>query len=135
MKKRKQISGSLKRDVWLKYVGNKAKTTCFCCQQNEIMLCSGVHNTWQAGHIISHHNGGFAEINNLHPICKQCNIDMNDENWDDFVDRHKTLHHSWCWNIQNYYKKYVAGIRLLQSLYRHYLWKKRRNVWKKIHNF
>jgi 5-methylcytosine-specific restriction endonuclease McrA len=94
---------------------------CFCCRKNVIYLCSGVHNTWQAGHIISHNNGGLAEINNLHPICKQCNNAMNDENWDDYVDRHKDLNHSWDWNIENYYKKYQKGIIWWQSLYRMHL--------------
>ena len=119
--KRKNISGALKRDVWLKYVGNKAMSKCFCCRKNVIYLCSGVHNTWQAGHIISHNNGGLAEINNLHPICKQCNNAMNDENWDDYVNRHKNLYHSWDWNIENYYKKYEKGIIWWQSLYRMHL--------------
>lgn len=45
MSKRKGIGGTVKRDVWLKYVGNKAETKCFCCKKNVIMLCSGVHNT------------------------------------------------------------------------------------------
>lgn len=33
MLKRKNISGLVKRDTWLKYVGNKAKTVCFCCKK------------------------------------------------------------------------------------------------------
>ena len=36
MPKRGRISGAVKRDVWLKYVGDKAKTKCFCCKKNEI---------------------------------------------------------------------------------------------------
>tara|TARA_B110000008_G_scaffold279201_1_gene325355 strand:+ start:1532 stop:1927 length:396 start_codon:yes stop_codon:yes gene_type:complete len=121
IKKRKNISGALKRDVWLKYIGNKARSKCFCCRKNEIFLCSGVYNTWQAGHIVSHSNGGLAEINNLHPLCKQCNNAMNDENWDDYVTRHTNLYHSWDWNIQNYYKNYEKGIIWWQSLYRMHL--------------
>ena len=120
-KKRKTISPALKRDVWFKYVGNRAKSKCFCCKKNEIFFCSGLEKTWQAGHIISHNNGGLAEINNLHPICKHCNKNMNDENWDDYVDRHKILHHSWDWNIENYYKKYEKGLIWWQSLYRMHL--------------
>ena len=119
--KRKNISGTLKRDVWLKYVGNKAMTKCFCCYKNEIMLCGGVHNTWQAGHILSHNNGGLAELNNLHPICKQCNNDMSDENWDEFVNRHTNLHNSLPFLVENYYKKYQKGIIWWQSLYRMHL--------------
>ena len=116
--KRKNISGTLKRDVWFKYIGNKGKSHCFCCKTNEIFFCSGVNKTWQAGHIISHNNGGLAEINNLHPICKQCNNDMSDENWDDYVNRHKSLYHSIPYLIENYYKKYEKGIVWWQSLYR-----------------
>ena len=120
-KKRKSISSYLKRDVWFKYIGNRAKSKCFCCKKNEIFFCSGLEKTWQAGHIISHNNGGLAEINNLHPICKHCNKNMNDENWDDYVNRHKDLNHSWDWNIENYYKKYEKGIIWWQSLYRMHL--------------
>lgn len=126
MLKRKNISGLVKRDTWLKYVGNKAKTVCFCCKKNEILFCSGVCNTWQAGHIISHNNGGKAKIENLHPICKQCNNSMCDENWDDYVDRHADLKHSLPYMIENYYNKYVKGITWWQSLYRMHLSRKNR---------
>ena len=122
--KRKNINGAVKRDAWFKYIGNKAKAKCFCCRKNEILFCSGVHNTWQAGHIISHNNGGLAEIINLHPICKQCNNDMNDENWDDYISRHKNLHHSLPFLNYNYYKKYEKGIIWWQSLYRMHLSRK-----------
>ena len=117
MPKRKSISGAVKRDVWLKYVGDKTKTKCFCCKKNEIMAFACLHNTWQAGHIISHKNGGKAEIINLHPICKQCNNNMNDENWDDYIDRHTNLHHSLPW-IEGNYKDCEKEIILLQRLFR-----------------
>lgn len=133
-KKRKNISAALKRDVWLKYVGNKAKIKCFCCNVNEIYFCSGVHNTWQAGHVISDYNGGKAEINNLLPICKYCNNTMSDENWDDYVDRHPGYKHSLDYSLENYYKKYEKGIKLWQSLWRHYLLRKRKYMWRKLLN-
>tara|TARA_B100001093_G_C26581380_1_gene907415 strand:+ start:538 stop:924 length:387 start_codon:yes stop_codon:yes gene_type:complete len=123
MSKRKGISGIIKRDVWLKYVGNKAKTKCFCCRKNTIMLCSSVYNTWQAGHIISHKNGGKAEIRNLHPICKHCNNNMNDENWDDYVSRHTDLYHSFPYLVENYYSNFKKGITWWQSLYRMHLYR------------
>mgnify|MGYP006437818083 FL=1 len=119
--KRKNISGTVKRDVWFKYVGNKAKAKCFCCRKNEILFCSGVHNTWQAGHIISHNNGGLAEKNNLYPICKQCNNAMDDENWDDYVNRHKNLYHSFPYLLENYYSNFEKGITWWQSLYKMHL--------------
>lgn len=127
MNKRKNISGYIKRDVWLKYVGNKVKTKCFCCRKKTIYGLSSLGNsTWQAGHIISYNNGGKNEIYNLHPICKPCNQNMSDENWDDYVDRHVSLFHSLPYLMENYYKKYEKGVRLWQSLWRHYLWTHRR---------
>ena len=81
------------------------------------MAFACLHNTWQAGHIISHKNGGKAEIINLHPICKQCNNNMNDENWDDYIDRHTNLHHSLPW-IEGNYKDCEKEIILLQRLFR-----------------
>ena len=104
MPKRGRISGAVKRDVWLYYVGDKAKTKCFCCKKNEIWAFATLSNTWQAGHIISQKNGGKAEIINLHPICKQCNNNINDEDCDQYVDRHTNLYHSWEWRIEYYYK-------------------------------
>mgnify|MGYP001279085596 CR=1 FL=1 len=54
---------------------------------------------------------------------------MSDENWDDYVDRHSTLYHSMPYVTKNYYMHYEKGIRLLQSLYRMYLWNHKRNFY------
>lgn len=49
------------------------KIICPCC--NNINIHTG-KNGFEAGHIIAESNGGEIKLNNLIPICKECNNDM-----------------------------------------------------------
>ena len=46
---------------------------------------------------------------------------MDDENWDDYVNRHKNLYHSFPYLLENYYSNFEKGITWWQSLYRMHL--------------
>ena len=84
------IDAGLRIKVWEKYVGQKTRSKCFCCHSMQITpftRCS----TFQAGHIISHANGGKASIDNLLPICRDCNENMSAVNWDDYIAMHPDL--------------------------------------------
>jgi 5-methylcytosine-specific restriction endonuclease McrA len=83
---RARISGSLRKQIWEKYIGQSIEAKCLCCCKNVITPISNC-KTFQAGHIISHHNGGKTTIDNLLPICRDCNNNMGTENWDDYVKR------------------------------------------------
>lgn len=83
---RPRISGPLRKKIWEKYVGQSTEAKCSCCCKNVITPISNC-KTFQAGHIISHHNGGKTTIDNLLPICRDCNNNMGTENWDDYVKR------------------------------------------------
>ena len=83
---RARISGPLRKQIWEKYVGQSTEAKCLCCCKNVITPISNC-KTFQAGHIISHHNGGKTTIDNLLPICRDCNNNMGTENWDDYVKR------------------------------------------------
>ena len=43
---------------------------------------------------------------------------MKDENWDDYIDRHTNLYHSWSGRIENYYKESEFVKIWWQSLFR-----------------
>ena len=91
--RRTAIDGGLRIKVWEKYVGQKTRSKCFCCY-NKVITPFSKCSTFHAGHIISHANGGKATIDNLLPICSDCNMNMSKENWDDYVERHTHLFRS-----------------------------------------
>ena len=82
-KKKKRIPPELRARVWNTYIGQKTRAKCFCCWRNTITPFSN-HNTFHAGHIISENNGGKVTLNNLLPICRDCNgfAAMGTDNWD-----------------------------------------------------
>lgn len=82
--RKKKISPHIRFQVWEKYVGNKIETECFCCLKNKITPFTH-YKTFHAGHIISEANGGEISLNNLLPICGDCNKDMGPTNWDDYL--------------------------------------------------
>lgn len=75
-----KIPQSLRKKVWNKYFGNLSKHKCPISWCNNI-LDNSIKNGWAAGHIISEHNKGKAVLENLKPICKTCNSEMNTKNW------------------------------------------------------
>lgn len=85
-KKRKQsIPAAVKRIVWNKYIGETiGKSKCLCCKVTEITQLS-----FHCGHVIAEANGGTIEINNLRPICQNCNSSMRTMNMDEFINKYK----------------------------------------------
>lgn len=77
--KKKKINPKLRLQVWEKEFGN-----------NNIGICPYINcnnkinyekNGFHCGHIISEYNGGLTIINNLKPICSECNYKMGTNNW------------------------------------------------------
>ena len=89
-KKRKSINPHLRSRIWEIHVGISTRAKCFCCWKNEITPFTG-NNVFHAGHIHSHFNGGKESIENLIPICRDCNTNMSSEHWDDYIERHPGL--------------------------------------------
>ena len=78
--KKKTIPKSLKIAVWNKYIGEDiGKTKCLCCNHQEIRQID-----FHCGHVIAERNGGTMAIDNLRPICSQCNLSMGVQNMDEF---------------------------------------------------
>ena len=121
-KKRKSINPTLRKKVWDTYIGQKTSSKCFCCRKRDITPFTYC-NTFQAGHIHSHANGGKASIGNLLPICRDCNMNMSEENWDEYVSRHPHL------PIRtqgaNISKNVIKATTVIQSLGR--MWLERKN--------
>lgn len=68
---KRSIPKALKKKLWAEYVGDRAKTTCFCCRMNTIEQIE-----YDAGHVIAESKGGQTTVANLRPICSSCNTDM-----------------------------------------------------------
>ena len=75
--KKANISKILKIAVWENYT-NKYKIKC------PIDICRNIITAlnFDCGHIMSERNGGKLELDNLRPICHQCNCSMGSKNWE-----------------------------------------------------
>jgi hypothetical protein len=84
VKKRKAtIPKRLKSDVWDFYIGEeKGIALCMCCNHEKIKA-----SHFECGHVISEFNGGTLCIENLRPICSQCNRSMSKKNMNEFMEK------------------------------------------------
>lgn len=78
--KKKKIPAIIKEEVWFNYIGDRFYGLCLCCNKRRI---SALY--FHCGHIISEHNGGNITIDNLIPLCGQCNNSMYTKNLFDFM--------------------------------------------------
>ena len=77
----KYISPKLRMCVWNRYFGNNEIGKCPICSDKIRVGKNGFH----CGHIISEANGGLTDLENLRPLCSNCNISMGSKNWNDYV--------------------------------------------------
>lgn len=83
--KKKPIPSTVKRLVWNTYIGEEiGKAKCTCCNVTDITQMS-----FHCGHIISEANGGEITVQNLKPICQNCNSSMGTINMNDFIKKLK----------------------------------------------
>ena len=77
---KKNIPRSVRITVWNKYIGDAVgKHKCLCCNLIDI-TCFDFH----CGHIIAESKGGSNTIDNLMPICANCNLSMQAMNLHEF---------------------------------------------------
>jgi hypothetical protein len=76
---KKIISPKLRLEVWNKEFGNNNSGKCPYNNCNNIINNS--KNNFHCGHIISEYNGGETNLDNLKPICPNCNFKMGKKNW------------------------------------------------------
>jgi hypothetical protein len=76
-----KIPKHIKNLVWNKYIGaDNATAKCVCCRQASIS-----NTSFDCGHVIAEANGGDMNINNLRPICRDCNAGMGTRSMNDFT--------------------------------------------------
>lgn len=81
--KKKKIPAALRTAVWNEYCGRVFDEKCYTgC--GEIIT---VHN-FTCGRVIAESNGGDTILENLRPICANCNLSMGRENMQDFIIRY-----------------------------------------------
>jgi hypothetical protein len=84
---KKTISPKLRILVWEKEFNNDDQAICPFYNCNNIIR-NGL-NGFHCGHIISEANGGETTLNNLKPICSNCNCRMGKINWKDYEKKCK----------------------------------------------
>ena len=80
--KRKNIPKKIKNDLWKKFYGENYNSLCLICNESISVV------SFEAGHIISVAAGGSDNIDNLRPICIQCNRSMGAENMDTYTKKY-----------------------------------------------
>jgi hypothetical protein len=58
------------------------KSKCYCCKLTETQL------SFHCGQVISEKNGGKINVENLRPICQNCNSSMGTKNMNDFIQEY-----------------------------------------------
>ena len=74
--RKKYIPKSLRIAVWNRYIGEEIGCTiCPVCKTNKISQLN-----FHCGHVIAEAKGGPTNIDNLRPVCAQCNLSMGKKN-------------------------------------------------------
>jgi len=88
--KKRRIPKKVRDDLWDTYIGNTiAEASCIVCNNSKISS-----RNFDAGHIISEHNGGSEDISNLLPICKGCNLSMGTTDMNKYVKQYYPIHYN-----------------------------------------
>ncbi len=77
-----KVSKTVKNTVWKKYIGNKPEGKCYCCGVTISFF------SFEAGHNKAKSKGGSNDIENLRPICKDCNASMKTQSIESFRAKH-----------------------------------------------
>jgi hypothetical protein len=79
-----RIPAALRASTWNKYIGeSKGKTKCLVCNMNDITTFN-----FECGHVIAESLGGPTTLDNLRPICGQCNRSCGTRHLWEFRDTH-----------------------------------------------
>jgi len=95
--KRKSIGKQLRNHVWTKYLGNRTQGKCFCCRIIPIHF-----QNFEVGHNKSVYRGGSNHLNNLRPICRDCNRKMGVKSID--------------WYKKKYFAKPIKRVRAIKKV-------------------
>jgi hypothetical protein len=78
---RKTITKDTRQKIWRHWLGNVKFAKCPCCEERTIYR--DISRGWSFGHDIPFSKGGTNHIENIIPICAQCNMEMGN-NYTDY---------------------------------------------------
>jgi 5-methylcytosine-specific restriction endonuclease McrA len=79
---RRKIPKIIKTLVWNTYIGDSfGKYKCLCCKKHIITQLD-----FHCAHIVSRKYGGKTNVDNLRPVCAQCNLSMATMNMNTFMN-------------------------------------------------
>lgn len=79
--RRKKAPKHIKTLVWNKYIGSDvAEAPCMSCRTAKIS-----NRSFHCGHVIAESKGGDMNINNLRPVCADCNGSMGTRSMNEFT--------------------------------------------------
>ena len=82
---KQKVPPSLRKKVWDRQFPSLSKGFCPCCRKNKIDK-----KNFHAGHIIAASKGGKMEVENLRPVCRDCNLQMRTQHMRTFC---RTMFH------------------------------------------
>ena len=78
--RKKPIPKTVKKCAWDKWIGPEiGQAKCLCCNHQDIRQID-----FHCGHVVSEKDGGLTNVDNLRPICSQCNLSMGTMNLNEF---------------------------------------------------
>lgn len=95
--RKKSIPKMLRKKVWSTYNKNAKSAVCYCCELNKFDYM----DPWECGHVISEHNGGTLNIDNLRPICGSCNKSMGIQDMNEYKKKYFVKKKKKSWSIFN----------------------------------
>lgn len=81
-----KITPKLRKEVWCKYYNDNLEGKCPICKNN-----IGYYLGFHCSHIISEKNNGLTNINNLVPLCSNCNLKMGSLNFDCYIKKNNII--------------------------------------------
>ena len=82
-KRKKKIPKVVRAKVWENTMGKKGTGKCYVCNEFQITPFN-----FNCGHIIPESKGGTLDIDNLRPICSECNSRMGTQNMKSYKKNH-----------------------------------------------
>ncbi len=89
---KKNITPKTRLTVWANYYGELESSPCPFSKYGCANKISRGKNGFHCGHIVSEFNGGKTIIDNLRPVCFNCNSAMGTTNWPDYLKTVKTAY-------------------------------------------
>jgi hypothetical protein len=91
--RRTKIPKALKMKVWEKAKARNGK--CLICNDGI------TKETFECGHVLPVSRGGKNRLDNLEPICGECNRNMSDTHMDDFIEEMRKLTNDYSQDLKN----------------------------------